>query len=111
MVELYRQKVFLSLIYLFIFDSLGLPPYGVLLCIYVHCVPRSDLSFFDVKYNWKLSSSWCSYKSNVKLIFLGITACIAVMQVICVVDDEMTPRMKKTADGEDSKYKYQYGTV
>lgn len=35
---------------------------------------------------------------------------IAVMQYICVVDDEMAPKMKNTPEGDTSKYKSFYGT-
>lgn len=35
--------------------------------------------------------------------------CVAVMQYVCVVDDEMAPRMKPTPEGEDSPYKFYYG--
>ena len=31
------------------------------------------------------------------------------MQVICVIDDEMTPRLKSTSEGEPSQFDYHYG--
>lgn len=34
---------------------------------------------------------------------------VAVMQYICVVDDEMAPKMKQTPEGESSKYRFDYG--
>uniref|UniRef100_A0A914V025 Uncharacterized protein n=1 Tax=Plectus sambesii TaxID=2011161 RepID=A0A914V025_9BILA len=38
----------------------------------------------------------------------GLIVCVAVLQFICVVDDEMTPRMKPNASGEQSKYSFEY---
>lgn len=34
---------------------------------------------------------------------------MGVLQFVCVVDDEMAPRMKPNAAGEPSKFKFQYG--
>jgi hypothetical protein len=46
-----------------------------------------------------------SYRSN-----SGLIVCVAVLQFICVVDDEMTPRKKPNASGEQSKYSFEYGS-
>uniref|UniRef100_A0A1I7TR65 CX domain-containing protein n=1 Tax=Caenorhabditis tropicalis TaxID=1561998 RepID=A0A1I7TR65_9PELO len=40
---------------------------------------------------------------------IRIILCIAVLMVVCVVDDELAPRMKPNAAGEPSKFSYTYG--
>lgn len=47
--------------------------------------------------------------SAICYILAGLVISIAVLQVICVVDDEMVPRMKPNAAGEVSKYSFTYG--
>ena len=42
-------------------------------------------------------------------ISLGLVVLIGVLQVICVVDDEMAPRMKPNAAGEPSAFSFRYG--
>ena len=39
----------------------------------------------------------------------GLVVLIGVLQVICVVDDEMAPRMKPNAAGEPSAFSFRYG--
>ncbi|VDN56372.1 unnamed protein product [Dracunculus medinensis] len=41
----------------------------------------------------------------------GLIILMGVLQFVCVVDDEMAPRMKPNAAGEPSKFKFQYGDV
>ncbi|VDM54846.1 unnamed protein product [Angiostrongylus costaricensis] len=39
----------------------------------------------------------------------SIILCTAVLMVVCVVDDELAPRMKQNSAGEPSKFSYVYG--
>ncbi|KAE9414154.1 hypothetical protein Angca_001177 [Angiostrongylus cantonensis] len=39
----------------------------------------------------------------------SIILCTAVLMVVCVVDDELAPRMKPNSAGEPSKFSYVYG--
>uniref|UniRef100_A0A914Z3L4 Uncharacterized protein n=1 Tax=Panagrolaimus superbus TaxID=310955 RepID=A0A914Z3L4_9BILA len=39
----------------------------------------------------------------------GLTVSMSVLQFVCVVDDEMAPRMKPNAAGEPSFFSYRYG--
>uniref|UniRef100_A0A8R1HTZ1 Uncharacterized protein n=1 Tax=Caenorhabditis japonica TaxID=281687 RepID=A0A8R1HTZ1_CAEJA len=47
--------------------------------------------------------------SLASLAVISIILCIAVLMVVCVVDDELAPRMKPNAAGEPSKFSYVYG--
>uniref|UniRef100_A0A1I7TR66 CX domain-containing protein n=1 Tax=Caenorhabditis tropicalis TaxID=1561998 RepID=A0A1I7TR66_9PELO len=47
--------------------------------------------------------------SLASLAVISIILCIAVLMVVCVVDDELAPRMKPNAAGEPSKFSYTYG--
>ncbi|CAB3400455.1 unnamed protein product [Caenorhabditis bovis] len=47
--------------------------------------------------------------STITYICGSIVLCIAVLMVVCVVDDELAPRMKPNAAGEPSKFSYYYG--
>lgn len=42
---------------------------------------------------------------------LGLGVMAGVLQVICVVDDEMYPRMKPNASGEPSTFAFHYGNL
>uniref|UniRef100_A0A915DAU5 Uncharacterized protein n=1 Tax=Ditylenchus dipsaci TaxID=166011 RepID=A0A915DAU5_9BILA len=39
----------------------------------------------------------------------GLTLLVGILQFICIVDDEMYPRMKPTAGGEPSAFSFRYG--
>ncbi|KAK0396935.1 hypothetical protein QR680_001917 [Steinernema hermaphroditum] len=39
----------------------------------------------------------------------GLTVAVAVLQFVCIVDDELSPRMKPNAAGEPSKFNFRYG--
>ncbi|VDO58846.1 unnamed protein product [Haemonchus placei] len=41
--------------------------------------------------------------------YSGIILSTAVLMVVCVVDDELAPRMKPNSAGEPSKFSYLYG--
>ncbi|KAF7635525.1 hypothetical protein Mgra_00005067 [Meloidogyne graminicola] len=53
--------------------------------------------------NWKTICSAILYVCGGLIIFIG------VLQVICIVDDEMAPRMKPNAAGEPSVFTFHYG--
>ncbi|TMS36537.1 hypothetical protein L596_003680 [Steinernema carpocapsae] len=40
----------------------------------------------------------------------GLVVAVAVLQFVCIVDDELSPRMKPNAAGEPSKFSFRYGT-
>ncbi|CAG9537214.1 unnamed protein product [Cercopithifilaria johnstoni] len=42
-------------------------------------------------------------------IFGGLVVLVGVLQFVCVVDDELAPRMKPNAAGEPSKFSFVYG--
>lgn len=44
-------------------------------------------------------------------MFLGIVVLIGILQIICIVDDEMYPRMKPNTAGEPSGFTFYYGTL
>ena len=49
------------------------------------------------------------YFLSLKFFYKGLIVLIGVLQVICVVDDEMAPRMKPNAAGEPSVFTFRYG--
>ncbi|CAP33784.2 Protein CBR-STG-2 [Caenorhabditis briggsae] len=56
-----------------------------------------------------IRSSFYTLFSSITYICGSIILCIAVLMVVCVVDDELAPRMKPNAAGEPSKFSYTYG--
>uniref|UniRef100_A0A0R3RIP8 GpcrRhopsn4 domain-containing protein n=1 Tax=Elaeophora elaphi TaxID=1147741 RepID=A0A0R3RIP8_9BILA len=42
-------------------------------------------------------------------IFGGLVVLVGVLQFVCIVDDELAPRMKPNAAGEPSKFSFVYG--
>lgn len=42
-------------------------------------------------------------------IFIGLILSTAVLMLVCVVDDELSPRMKMSSSGEATKYSFVYG--
>lgn len=50
--------------------------------------------------------------ASVILYFIGgLSVMAGVLQVICVVDDEMHPRKKKNINDETKKYDFYYGKL
>uniref|UniRef100_A0A1I7Y6Z6 G_PROTEIN_RECEP_F1_2 domain-containing protein n=1 Tax=Steinernema glaseri TaxID=37863 RepID=A0A1I7Y6Z6_9BILA len=44
------------------------------------------------------------------LAIMRLVVAVAVLQFVCIVDDELSPRMKPNAAGEPSKFNFKYGT-
>lgn len=42
-------------------------------------------------------------------MLLGLVILIGLLQIICIVDDEMYPRMKSNTAGEPSGFSFHYG--
>ncbi|KAL3073187.1 hypothetical protein niasHT_035463 [Heterodera trifolii] len=53
--------------------------------------------------------SWKSVCAAILYVFGGLVVLVGVLQVICIVDDEMAPRMKPNAAGEPSAFSFHYG--
>uniref|UniRef100_A0A7E4W5R7 Claudin n=1 Tax=Panagrellus redivivus TaxID=6233 RepID=A0A7E4W5R7_PANRE len=51
----------------------------------------------------------CSIISAIFYVIGGLTVAMAILQFVCVVDDEMAPRMKLNAAGEPSLFAFCYG--
>jgi hypothetical protein len=73
--------------------------FGIFLCIVGLFLSMAG----EFKRNHRTISSAMFYIMGGLLIF------VAVLQVICAVDDEMTPRMKPKATGEQSSFNFRYG--
>ncbi|KRX68781.1 hypothetical protein T09_12616 [Trichinella sp. T9] len=64
---------------------------------------------FGFTINGYLKSNKQSIFAAVIHIAAGICISVCIMQFVCVVEDEMSARVKPTAEGEPSKYKSYYG--
>ncbi|PAV62520.1 hypothetical protein WR25_00150 isoform A [Diploscapter pachys] len=56
-----------------------------------------------------LNKTYYSLVSSIGYILGSIIVCTAVLMVVCVVDDELAPRMKPNSAGEPSQFSYYYG--
>ncbi|KRZ45937.1 Glucose-induced degradation protein 4 -like protein, partial [Trichinella pseudospiralis] len=64
---------------------------------------------FGFTINGYLKSNKQSIFAAIIHIAAGICISVCIMQFVCVVEDEMSARVKPTAEGEPSKYKSYYG--
>lgn len=46
-----------------------------------------------------------------KMLYLGLIVLVGILQIICIVDDEMYPRMKPNTAGEPSGFNFHYGNL